>query len=255
MIRASFINSNILSFKRIPIEKNNNVILSPEYKCVTKDCDDYFIRSEFNNSDKRLYTFVNKNGIDVAQNKAEIKSDENTLYTRYLIVQNLSQRRKGIGMVMHLNNVINMLENNLNSIKLFSLGNAVLFHSKCKFEPNIKAFVTLKKILSEISAKDTVMFPEIKDVVQRADDFVLKIKYNNSKINDYNKLTQDGNKIVQDYLDILSSKKLSPVGRYKYSFQEGIDMILTKEKVLENKDFYNKLFEKYNIDYEIKDPQ
>lgn len=252
MLNISLINKSILSFKKIPIEKINNVNLSPEYKFVTKDYHDYFVRSDFDSYDKKLYTAIdNEEDINIANNDAEINLAAKTLYANNMCVFSTNKRRQGLGIVLHLNNVINLLENNLDNIKLFSLGTAVLFHSKCKFEPDIKDTKTLMEILSEISDKDVSNFPEIKDVAQRADDFVLIAGYKNG-IKDYQKFLQEGNEIVSEYLNIVSSKKLNYIDSCEYGLFEGMNMILTKEKILENKDFYNKLFKKYNIDYEIK---
>lgn len=255
MLNTSLINKSILSFKKIPIEKINNINLSPEYKFVTKDYYDYFVRSDFNSCDNKLFTSIdNENDFDIAHNQAKVDLPNKTLYAKTMCIFNTSKRRQGLGIVLHLNNVINMLENNLDNIKLFSLGTAVLFHSKCKFEPDITDSTTLMEVLCEISDKDVSNFPEIKDVAQRADDFVLIAGYKNG-IKDYQKFLQEGNEIVSEYLNIVSSKKLNYFDSYEYGFFKGMNMVLTKEKVMENKDFYNKLFKKYNIDYEIKDPQ
>ena len=49
----------------------------------------------------------------------------------------------------------------------------------------------------------------------------------------------------------MSTKKLEPQDKVDYAFKNVLDMYLTKEKILENKDFFNALFKKFNIDYKI----
>ena len=40
--------------------------------------------------------------------------------------------------------------------------------------------------------------------------------------------------------------------REKHNFKGGFTMILTKENILKNKEFFNKLFKDFHIDYLIK---
>ena len=63
------------------------------------------------------------------------------------------------------------------------------------------------------------------------------------------KLVKSGNSLINDFIQTVIKKGLD---RDKYGIFEGFTMHLTKEKILNNKEFYNKLFNTFHIDYLIK---
>ena len=56
----------------------------------------------------------------------------------YNIEVNNPHRGKGFGELLCLTNIIEMIENKINLIRLYSKNTAIYFHSKYKFEPKKK---------------------------------------------------------------------------------------------------------------------
>ena len=71
---------------------------------------------------------------------------------------------------------------------------------------------------------------------------------NNNRLSKKAKI-QEGNRILYEYLQEISRSGLNKMDEFEVPM--GITMELTKKKILENKDFYNELFKKFNIDYQI----
>lgn len=144
-----------------------------------------------------------------------------------------------------------MMENDLDKIELYSLGQAVLFHEKCKFEPQLKNIYDIIDSLDFISKKDCKKIPQIKDVEKEAGEYFDEIQFTNGIYCLNPRKLEYANSLVSRYIEAVNSKKLTPEEKEEYGFPQGFDMVLTKEKVLENKDFFNGLFKKFDIDYEI----
>lgn len=74
----------------------------------------------------------------------------------------------GLGEIMRLTSIIDMLENNLNKIQIFSISNAILFHTKYKFKPiNHTSAITNKKLFETSKSnynKDLPMELTAKDI-------------------------------------------------------------------------------------------
>ena len=71
----------------------------------------------------------------------------------------------------------------------------------------------------------------------------------NSIVPDTERL-KHGNKILYNYLQCVNKFKLNH--DEEFQIYPGFDMVLGKEKVIDNMEYFNKLFEKFGIDYEIK---
>lgn len=61
-------------------------------------------------------------------------------------------------------------------------------------------------------------------------------------------LCEETQELMQDYIN-LAMQKQSP--EKSYPLKWGMDMVLTKEKVESNKEFYNPLFERHGLDYRL----
>ena len=60
-------------------------------------------------------------------------------------------------------------------------------------------------------------------------------------------LCKETNLLLEKYIE-----KIIKTDNYKkFPFRSGIRMILTREKIIQNKDFFNSLFAKHGIDYKI----
>ena len=250
--------NSIISFKKIPFEKIDNTKIVKEYSIPVKDNQgyDYFVRINPDYEKDKFETSIDTIGFDnVAKNKFAVDFKNKEIKNAGMDVWKTADRGKGLGVVMHLNNVMELMENDLKAIKLYSMADAVFFHAKCKFKPDLKDQEDVIDTLFAISKKDYSKYPELEEVVNLAGEYFDEVYYTSGRhCRDKEKLDY-ANMIVQKYLDIMTSKRLSQQEKLEYGFAKGFDMILTKERIVENKEFFNNLFKKYNIDYEIKDPQ
>ena len=154
-------------------------------------------------------------------------------------------RHRNLGELLHLTGIINLLENNWPHIKLYSKDDAVYFHSKYQFEPDIVRFAERDSTLKMI-AEDTTA--EIQEIVFKAKELINRITSNDTP-EAQRKFCKDANEITASYINAIQT---SSETRYQHHpFRCGFDMILTALKIKENSKFFNALFKKHHIDYEI----
>lgn len=241
-------NKNI-SFKQIPFQKLNGIKAFSEIHCITPaktlehiPSKDYFLRIERDYVPEKFHLELDNDDFEnIGSSEIELKNNK-TLYNHNIDVIKKSLRHSGTGSIMHLGHIITMLENGMDKIELYSLGEAVHFHSKFKFEPAIKDIQSLSDFLQL-------------DILPKADDKRFNrlakkvINWNSNRDTSLQDKLKKGNQILYEYLQIINQQKLNRLRKYQIS--PGFNMVLTREKVIENKDFYNNLFKKYGIDYEI----
>jgi len=148
-------------------------------------------------------------------------------------------RQQSLGEMVRMASIINMLQNGLNKIKLFSLGDAVIFHHKYKFEPNITERSEAIRVLEQIMQSK---FKEYHDPAQ-----IILIKSTNQSGN-YSEFIETTNKFTKQFLDDIITNKRYDNKTFQYWT---LDMILTKENILGNKEFFNNILKKHNIEYTI----
>lgn len=144
-------------------------------------------------------------------------------------------RNKGIGEVLKLASLIEMKKNNLDKMTLYSLPEAIKFHAKFGFVPDINSTAPIPLILSEI--KETNLF---KDLSAQASGLLDSIS---AEFINYNNLEKVNNFLTQYINRCISENK--PV------FNKKICMVLTKDRINSNADFYNNLFEKHGINFNV----
>lgn len=242
---------SIISFKQLATRNCDDKKIPVKYPVRLQNDTDVFVRT-FSDSgnDKFLTSIDTKNLSNVAKNKFNINMEKHVIENGCMSVTQNKCKGQGLGVIMHLNNIISLMENNLDRIELFSLPEAVLFHGKCKFEPQILDYEVILDTIFCISQKDCKKIPELKPVVQAAGEYFDYAFETRGQQHTAERIKQ-ANDIVQQYFDIMSTKKLTEDEKQLYGLKVGFDMVLTKEKILENKDFFNALFKKFNIDYKI----
>lgn len=244
--------SKIVSFKQIPFKTADDKKIPVKYTIPVKDDGDLFVRTYPEYDGVNFVTSVDDKYLNnVAKNKFGINTKNKILSNGGMNVTNKSFKNKGLGVVMHLNSIMQLFENDLEKIELTSLGEAVLFHGKCKFEPKLRDIDEILNAMYTISQKDCAKYPELKEVTEAAGKFFDETFITggvNCLNTDKMKLA---NEITKNYIEIMNTKKLTKEEREEYGFDNGFDMVLTKEKILENKDFFNGLFKKFEIDYEL----
>ena len=144
-------------------------------------------------------------------------------------------RNKGIGEVLKLASLIEMKKNNLNKMTLYSVPDAIKFHAKFGFTPDIGYVAPVPLILKGI--KENRIY---KDLSERAS--ALSDRISAEFINEDN--LKGVNELLTEYIDrcLLDN---TPI------FNRKINMVLTKEKINSNAEFYNNLFEKHGINFKI----
>jgi hypothetical protein len=153
-----------------------------------------------------------------------------------------TSRGGGLGTCMHLTNIIEMMENDVSKIELTAAPSAIPFHIKCGFKPDMKYGKNYaNQNIRAIANDDT---PELAQYAQEAQNLLKSYLSPELK----NKLA---NKLMVKYTK--SAIKIMDTEEQKCLFPKCVDMVLTKKDVIKNKKFYNKLFDKYQIDYQISD--
>lgn len=152
----------------------------------------------------------------------------------------LEERNKGLGTRMHLINIVEMLENNYSGIELLSLEESISFHAKFGFYPDGKWDKGLKNNIMVISKEED---PEFKKYADKAKQIL-----NVENLYDFAR-DKLANQLLYDYSRAILGVKNET--QLRNTFKSPISMKLSKRRILENKDFYNDLFKKYGIDYEI----
>lgn len=159
-------------------------------------------------------------------------------------------KHNGIGEIMRLSSIINVLENNLRKIQIFSLHEAIPFHLKYKFHPSILTDDSMMDILNRIAS---VEIPSLNEYSKQAENIFSDIYLNgtiNQEHNYYNELPD----FIISYVNKIRQEKL-PWAKNTTSegldFKEDLPMELSSINIKDNTSFFNDLFSKHRIDYKI----
>lgn len=237
--------SNI-SFGQLNFHKNGDRLVFDNFTCKDRNNEDCFVRSEkdiLDNFKETVKLYVSDNSIQhVAENTSHFYTDIKQIYDDKMETFLPSQYKRGYGSIMHLCNIIELLENKCDEIIFPSFKKAIFFHAKLNFEPKINNIKDIKKHLQ----KD-ILDKDLPTDMQHFKEKALKIIQNENSPQE--NLIKFGNSLINDFIQTVMKKGLD---RDKYGIFEGFTMHLTKEKILNNKEFYNKLFNTFHIDYLIK---
>ncbi len=150
-----------------------------------------------------------------------------------------------IGELLRLTSIIEFLENKKGKFNIYSKETAILFHTKYKFEPNMTQFSQRNKLLETIledkNCKDEKLIEKAKTTYKEIIEGTIDAEK-------HRELCKQTNEIAKDYINYVQNNVENPK---THPFKHGINMVLTREKVLENKDFFNQLFKNHGIDYTI----
>lgn len=189
----------------------------------------------------------NKFGKSLGTETLDISLFDKSISGQYMEVKPEYRRRENwrLGEVMRLASVMELLENQGSAIKIFSKNSAVYFHSRYKFKPCITQFYTRDKNLEFIANDKAKGFEHL---ATKAKEYIKLIENNKRNHPLQRSLTVSTNELINEYIE-LALKSQSP--EKLHPFEWGVDMMLTREDVLKNKDFFNKLFENQGINYKI----
>lgn len=234
-----------INFNSLAMYKSNGAKIPEDFICRANDRE----KTSYNVSIKRRdyidgfeVRFNNKKSLEsIADEEFMIRPEIKYMYVDNMFTDD-DKRGSGLGTCMHLINIVQMLENDLDRIELTAASTAIPFHTKLGFKPNCNC--NNEYILKNIKTIAYDTSPELSQYSEQAKQ-LLKTRLNLSL---KNKLA---NKIMLDYTK--AAIKIMSVEEQQYLFPHCIDMTLTRKDVLKNNDFYNKLFDKYHIDYQITD--
>jgi len=146
-----------------------------------------------------------------------------------------------LGELLRLASVILMKENKKKEFQIYSKDTAVYFHSKYKFEPDITSFNNRDLILATILKQK-----EFNDLAHAAENLLYKIRQA-YEAEEQRALCKPANVLIKEYIDrVILSGTID-----KHPFPTGMNMVLTDKNLSENKEFFNKLYEKHGIDYKL----
>lgn len=242
-------NQNNINFQRLKFKQIDGIKLFEEfsYKIPHKNFSDisnstdYFVRADNNFNSKELFVNVySKESLPIGT--SHIIKCGNALRNSDIHIESDNIKHNGVGSAMRLGHIITMMENDINKIELFSLGRAIYFHSKFKFEPDIKDNEKIAQCIKHniLPNKDDKRF---ENIIRAAENWL-----ENKNLSQQEK-PQTGNHIIYNYCQTINKYKLNK--DKKYEIKLGFEMELSKQKVLYNKDFFNNLFSKFGIDYKI----
>jgi hypothetical protein len=235
-------------FRKAEPPVNRIVQTIPQIKTVNKYLGEICTVSERNLYSPRNITTTLKNRLGKTLGSEDFNMDENTgkaIGTMILVNPEYRQKNFRFGEILRLSSIMMMLENKIKEFEIFSKNTAVFFHNKYKFEPAIMAFsernLALKMILENCKNK-----VEYEDIYKEADKLLKRCAIETEAPSQRN-LCKETNDLLKIYM-----KRIIKKNDYKkHPFSNGMRMILTDKNIQENKDFFNDLFKKHEIDYKI----
>lgn len=154
-------------------------------------------------------------------------------------------RGKGLGELMRLTSIAQMLENNVDEMDLYSKSTAIYFHAKHGFEPNIKSFDQRRSSLESVVANtlpDGDVFIPNAEKILKATDNPLRLTFEENQ-----KFTHQTNELVKEFI-----KKVLAMGRQDDAkFASGFNMKLMRDTIFERAEFFNSLFKKHGIKFKV----
>ena len=227
---------NNITFQKLILKQKNGVNIPENLTC---DCSK---NSNITLKEQR-YNYQNNYDVDFYDKELNLNAKEHIgIYPeiKYMFVDTMDSydRNRGFGTCMHLVNIIEMLENDIDKIELYSTPSAVAFHIKCGFKPDSTwddgLAINIQKIRNNA-------YPELKKYAYNADNLLKNLDLSNKDA--------AANQLLLDYIS--SACMTLPKEELKYLCSFPVHMKLTKQDILDNKNYYNNLFQTYKIDYQI----
>lgn len=228
----------------------NKIIIqnTPQIKTTNKYLGEIFTSSKPKEYFPKDLTIFLKNKLDKTLGSEEITIEKNigkAIGKMIWVEPEYQKKNFRFGEILRLSSIMMMLENKIKIFEIFSKNTAVFFHHKYKFEPAIKTFDERKKAL-EMIIKNCKNKAEYEDVYNEALKLQHRCLQETDAISQRN-LRDKTNDLLKLYMKRISKKK----DFKNHPFENGMWMTLTDEKIKENKNFFNELYEKHQIDYKI----
>ena len=217
-----YTHNNLKFIKRVPVQSSGKTV---------------FLETMPNGKNFKGITFITDKHYNIIGHHDYIM--KNCLDGIFMDIDNKKQHM-GFGELLRLASIIEMNENGLDKIRMISIPNAMPFHIKYKFMPEIDDMKTVFKVLKSIAANKS----SVGNVPQEAEKILNSIEKNrlaNKQLNCLEEVSSLVAKYVRGNAKRWNETKLSA----------DIPMSLIKSDVKKYASFYNKLFKKHGIDYTI----
>lgn len=239
----------LISFSAINNEKpvQSPRILEP-LKLHNEKAGDIFVNTVENKDGYNRFRLEIKNscGKPLAHEIVGIDKTTNIMTGYDILVEPEYRNRKyRFGELLRLLSVMLMRENNCPAIKITSKDTAVYFHGKYKFAPDNKRFDDRDKMLETIAQDKAAGFDDLSKKAENLQSAVKNSKDDSQKLRD---LCVETNKLAKEYIERALQDDFP---EKNHAFKTGMYMVLTKEAVEDNKDFFNNLYKKHGIDYTV----
>lgn len=161
-----------------------------------------------------------------------------------LIESHPNAKGLGVGEVLRLTSIKQMLQGGYTSIQIEGAAQAALFHRKSGFSAQFANAEQAQYIINKLSLTPQILGP---DTVKQIE----KVKVANNADAEY---IAKANSAFDKFLD--SINKYNKTNHQQVTAQDmglntTVQMTLTAKDVLKNKDFYNQKFTEYEISYKI----
>lgn len=178
----------------------------------------------------------------LAEEKLNIFKNRAIYGSNIEVINIFREKNLRLGELTRLMSVAQMNENKSPHLRIFSKDTAVYFHTKYKFKPDMSEFDTVEKVLTSISHdKEPVLNDFSKAAMKFKDELWTTDSYCDEWLNSVNEM-------VGAYLNRVVELKLP---KEEHKIDAYIHMVLTREDLLKNKDFFNELYKNHCIDYKI----
>ncbi len=155
------------------------------------------------------------------------------------------QKGFNFGEILRLSSIIEIMENKVKNFGIISKDSAIYFHAKYKFKPDL-AFSDRDKFLKILSDDKSNGYEKFSQKAQDLTD-KLKIAIENADITQQRKICSETNEVLGEYLDGVIAEK----SQKQHPLNWTMPMTLTDENILKNKEFFNQLYQKHGIDYNV----
>lgn len=157
----------------------------------------------------------------------------------------VDKERRNVGQMLTLSSLIEFAQNRLNHLKLFSLKEALAFHSRFGFIIENDDPYYLSDALRQVVKSKA---PHSEEFKRDAGFFFNKVRQcDQSGIDDLT-VYEHACKVISGFMKYLSRNGMK---KYMPVLENGSHMKFTDLELVINKDYLNKLLEQHNIDYKF----
>ena len=187
------------------------------------------------------FAVFNRCGKEFGYEILKISAADKEIIGANIFIHDEYRKKYRLGEVLRLASIMHMVENKIGSIKITSKDSALYFHARYGFKPDFKEFYARDRLLEGISKDKS--FPEFAKEALK-----LLTLTNDPDPASQRAVCKEANELLKRYIERALK---SPAPEKHHPPRYSVDMSLKCDEVLENRDFYNRLFERNSIDYRI----